>query len=164
MLPVGGVIVGVIGLLVGIFGLVQASKANKAIEAAQPKIEKIDGLADQVSAAASTADKTAKDLKALKDSTQDAFNQVGNALQNLQTTTARLEELSKKPAVAEKNGKKGGEPVVAGPGEYVIKSGDSFAKIARANGTTIAALQAVNPNVDSGKLSVGQKIKLPAKK
>jgi LysM repeat protein len=164
MLPVGGIIVGVIGLLLGGFALVQASKANKALEAAQPKIEKIDGLADQVNAAASTAEKASKDLKQLKDSTQSAFDQVGPALSALQTSVTRLEELAKKPAPsADKGGKKGGEAPVAGPGEYVIKSGDTFSKIAAANGTTASAITAVNPGVDSSKLHPGQKIKLPKK-
>ena len=52
---------------------------------------------------------------------------------------------------------------MAGPGEYVIKAGDSFAKIARAHGMSAADVQAVNPGVDSSKLKVGQKIKLPKK-
>ena len=46
----------------------------------------------------------------------------------------------------------------------MIKSGDTFAKIARAHGATLGEVSAVNPGVDSGKLKVGQKIKLPAKK
>ncbi len=63
-------------------------------------------------------------------------------------------------------GAKGGskEPVVAGPGEYVVKRGDTLAKIARANGVSLTDLQAVNPGVDSKHLKVGQKIKLPEKK
>src|SRR3954465_531991 len=89
MLPVGGIIVGVIGLLLGGFALVQASKANKALEAAQPKIEKRAGLAAQVTAAATTAEKASKDLKQLKDSTQSAFDQVGPALSTLQTSVTR---------------------------------------------------------------------------
>lgn len=55
-------------------------------------------------------------------------------------------------------------PVVAGPGEYIVKKGDTFAKVARANGTTIAALTAVNPGVSSANLKIGQKLKLPEKK
>jgi LysM repeat protein len=165
MLPVGGIIVGVIGLLLGGFGLVQASKAVKAIEAAQPKIEKIDGLADQVTAADQKADRATKDLKALKDSTQSAFDTVGPALNQLQTSVARLEELTKKPvAVADKGGKKGGGPVVAGPDEYVIKSGDSGMKIAKAHNVSLADLNAVNPGIDWTKVKPGQKVKLPVKK
>jgi LysM repeat protein len=53
---------------------------------------------------------------------------------------------------------------VAGPDEYIVKAGDTFAKIARAHGCSIADIAAVNPGVDSSKLKVGQKIKLPMKK
>lgn len=163
MLPVGGIIVGVIGLLLGGFGLMQASKANNAIAALTPKVDKIESIEASVGSAAQSAEQAKKDLKVFRDSAQEAFTGVGEALKGLQASVTRLEELAKKPVVAEK-GAKGGGPVVAGPGEYVIKAGDSFAKIARANGTTIAAIQAVNPNVDSGNLKTGQKIKLPAKK
>jgi LysM repeat protein len=44
-----------------------------------------------------------------------------------------------------------------------VKGGDTFAKIARAQGSSLADLQSVNPGVESSKLKVGQKIKLPKK-
>src|SRR5256885_128030 len=91
MLPVGGIIVGVIGLLLGGFGLMQASKANSAIAALQPKVDKIDSIESQAAAAASSADKAAKDIKSLQGSMQGAFDQVGGALTNLQTSVTRLE-------------------------------------------------------------------------
>lgn len=163
MLPVGGIIVGVIGLLLGGIGLVQANKANTAVAALQPKVDKIESIESSVASAASAADKASKDLKVFRDSAQEAFTGVGEALKGLQASVTRIEEMAKKPVVAEKSGK-GGGPVVAGPGEYVIKAGDTFSNIASRNGTTAAAITAVNPNVDSGHLKVGQKIKLPAKK
>jgi LysM repeat protein len=105
-------------------------------------------------------------VQALTRSTQDAFNQVGDALSNLRTGVTKLEEAAKKPAPAPEKtgGKKGNEPVTAGPGEYVIKPGDTFAKIARAQGVNPGDLATVNPGVNSSSLKVGQKIKLPAKK
>jgi LysM repeat protein len=165
MLPVGGIIVGVIGLLLGGFGLMQASKANNAIAAMQPKVEKIDGIEGQVSQAATNAERASKDLKTFRDSAQEAFTGVGTALTNLQASVSRIEEQMKKPVVADKGGKKGGEaPAVAGPGEYIVKAGDgSGTKIASANGVSIKALQDVNPGVDWSHLKVGQKLKLPKK-
>lgn len=167
MLPVGGIIVGVIALLLGGYSAITLSKVNRAIAEAQPKIDKIDGLEAQITtaaAAASAAEKATKDVQALTRSTQDAFNQVGDALSNLRAGVTKLEESQKKPVVAEKSGKKGGEPAVAGPGEYVVKPGDGGAKIARTAGVSLADLQAVNPGVNWTKLNVGQKLKLPAKK
>jgi LysM repeat protein len=46
-------------------------------------------------------------------------------------------------------------------GQYVIKSGDTYGKIAKAQGTTISKLQQANPGVDPAKLKIGQKINLP---
>jgi LysM repeat protein len=49
-----------------------------------------------------------------------------------------------------------------GSGEYTIAKGDTFSTIAKAKGLTVKAIQAANPGVDSSKLKIGQKIKLPA--
>lgn len=162
MLPVAGVVVGVIGLLLGGIALVQLSKVKQTVSEHDAKVATIDGIKATADGAAATADKAKADLSALSRSTQDAFNQVGPALTGLREDVTKIQESLKKPAPAA-DGKKGGGPVVAGPGEYVIKAGDTFAKIARARGVSPADLAAVNPGVDSSKLKVGQKIKLPAK-
>jgi len=65
---------------------------------------------------------------------------VGGELANQRAAITKLEEAAKKPVVVP--GKKGGgEPAVAGPGEYVVKGGDTGAKIARANGVNLADLR-----------------------
>jgi LysM repeat protein len=46
--------------------------------------------------------------------------------------------------------------------EYAVRKNDSLAKIAKAKGVTLKALQQANPVVDSRKLKVGQKIQVPA--
>ena len=159
MLPVGGIIVGVIALLLGGYSAIKLSSVGKALAAHEEKLAKVDSLESQVSSTAATADKASRDLAALTRSTQDAFNQVGAELGNLRAGITKLEEAAKAPA----RSTKGGAPAVAGPDEYIIKAGDTFAKIARAQGTTIDAMQQVNPGVDSSKLRIGQKIKLPKK-
>ena len=160
MLPVGGIIVGVIGLLLGGIALLQISKVNKTLLDHQVKIDKVDGVELQAAAAASTADKAKNDVAALQRSTQSAFDTVGPALASLREDITKIQEAAKKPVVTTKAG---GGPVVAGPGEYVVKPGDSGAKIARANGVSLGDLQTVNPSVDWTKLKPGQKIKLPKK-
>lgn len=45
---------------------------------------------------------------------------------------------------------------------YSVKSGDTLTKIARANGTTVKALESEN-NLSTTKIKVGQKLKIPAK-
>jgi LysM repeat protein len=164
MLPVGGIIAGVVGLLVGIFGLVQASKANKAIEALQPQVEsKLSAVESSANNALAAAESTKKELVARMREVQAGFDTMGPAIGNLQASVSKLEEAAKKPVVAEKGGKKGEAPV-AGPGEYVVKSGDTGMKIATANKVSVNDLVAVNPGVNWNKLGAGQKIKLPAKK
>jgi LysM repeat protein len=46
--------------------------------------------------------------------------------------------------------------------EYAIVKGDSLAKIAKAHGISLKALQAANPNVVPTKLKIGKKIIIPA--
>jgi LysM repeat protein len=165
MLPIAGILVGLVGVVLGGIALAQASKANKGVADHQPKIEKIDGIETQVSSASATAEKASKDVRDLTRSTQEAFNAVGGKLGEFQTSITKLEDAMKKPVVAEKAaGKKGIGPAVAGPGEYLVKAGDGGTKIARTLGVSIGDLQAVNPGVNWNKLSVGQKLKVPAKK
>ncbi|MBI5768121.1 MAG: LysM peptidoglycan-binding domain-containing protein [Verrucomicrobia bacterium] len=161
MLPVAGVVVGVIGLLLGGIALVQLSKVKQTVSEHDAKVATIDGIKATADGAAATADKAKADLAALSRSTQDAFNQVGPALTGLREDVTKIQESLKKPAPAPAG--KGGGPVVAGPGEYVVKAGDTGAKIARAQGVALNDLVAVNSGVNFNKLHVGQKIKLPAK-
>jgi LysM repeat protein len=161
MLPIGGVIVGVVALVFGVYSSVSLSKVKTQLAAQQEKVDKIDEIASQAAAASSKADSVKASLDSVAKQTQDAFTAVGNSIGTMQAQLTKIEESSKRPARA---GKGGGEAVVAGPGEYVIKSGDTGARIARANGCTISELQAVNPSVDWKRLKVGQKIKLPEKK
>ena len=161
MLPVGGIIVGVIGLLLGGYSAISLSKVNKTLADHQVKIDKVDGIESQAQSAGATADKAKNDIAALQRSTQTAFDTVGPALAGLREDITKIQESMKKPAAAGKKGS--GEPVVAGPGEYVIKAGDTFAKLARSHGCSPADITTVNPGIDSSKLKVGQKIKLPKK-
>jgi LysM repeat protein len=159
-LPVAGVIVGLVAVLLSVVALVKVSAANKTLQAHEEKVAKIDNIEATANSAAAAADKAAKasDLQQLLQQTQNAVTQLSGRIDDVNAKMAKLEEGPKKAA-----GKSAG-PVVAGPDEYIIKAGDSFAKIARAHGCSIADIAAVNPGVDSSKLKPGQKIKLPAKK
>lgn len=160
MLPVGGIIVGVIGLLLGGYATISLSKVNKTLADHQVKVDKVDGIEGQAQAAGATADKVKGDLASLQRTTQNAFDQVGPAIAALREDVTKIQESMKKPAPMAK----GGGPVVAGPGEYVVKAGDSSgAKIARDHGVSLPDLMAVNPGVNWSKLKVGDKLKLPKK-
>jgi LysM repeat protein len=162
MLPVAGVIVGVLALIVGGYGAIKASSLQKTVAAHQEKVDKVDGLESQLGTVSAAADKSTKDIGSLSRTTQDAFNTVAADLANIHASIVKLEEAQKRPAAS---GKAGHGEVVAGPGEYVIKAGDTFAKIGRAHGGFSGSeVAAVNPDVNPAKLKVGQKIKLPQKK
>jgi LysM repeat protein len=163
MLPIGGVIVGVIALAIGGYGAIKASSVQKKVDAQEEKVAKIDGLESQLGSVSATADKSAKDIGSLSRTTQEAFNTVAADLGNIHASITKMEEAAKAHAPAA--GKAGHGPVVAGPGEYVVKAGDTFSKIGKANGGFSGAeVASVNPGVDPSKLHVGQKIKLPQKK
>jgi murein DD-endopeptidase MepM/ murein hydrolase activator NlpD len=52
------------------------------------------------------------------------------------------------------------KPATSGVSTYTIVSGDNLTKIAKANGTTVAALVKLNGIKDANKINVGQVIKL----
>lgn len=162
MLPVGGIIVGGIALLLAAYAAVTLAQVKKAVAEQDTKLAKIEDVERAANSAASAAEGVRKELGQRMREVQEGFNTVGTALSDMRGTVTKLEEASKKPAVAEKAGKKGGEPVVAGPGEYIVKPGDTGMKIASANHVSVGDLQAVNPGVNWSKLRPGDKVKLPA--
>jgi outer membrane murein-binding lipoprotein Lpp len=62
MLPVGGIIVGVIALLLGGYSAIKLSSVGKTLAAHEEKLAKVDALESQVSSTAATADKASRDL------------------------------------------------------------------------------------------------------
>lgn len=165
ILPLAGVIVGVLALILAAVSLVKVSNANKRLDAMDEKVMRIDSIETQATNAAASAEKANADLRKLQGSMQDAVNQIGTMIGEVKASVAKLEEAQKAhPAAAAGKGGKGGAPAVAGPGEYIVKKGDIGTSIARANGCSIGDLVAVNPGVNFNRLAVGQKLKLPAKK
>jgi LysM repeat protein len=161
LLPMGGVIIGAIALIIGGYAAVSLSKVNRTLLQQADKVARIDDIASQVGSAAAASDKAARDITTLQNSTQAAVNQLGTELATIDEKIKHMEEAH--VAKASAKGPRG-EPAVAGPGEYIVKSGDTGARIARANGCSIADLTSVNPGVSWTKLKVGEKLKLPEKK
>jgi LysM repeat protein len=120
----------------------------------------MDTLESEVRTAATASDKASSAVSALQRSTQDAFNAVSLELGNVKGEITKLQESAKAPRAAAKGAAAGGA-AVAGAGEYVVKAGDTGAKIARANNVSLPDLIAVNPGVNWSKLKVGDKVKLP---
>ena len=161
LLPMGGVIIGAVALIIGGYAAISLSKVNRTLAQQADKVAKIDDIASQVASASAASDKAARDITTLQNSTQAAVNQLGTELATIDEKLKHIEESH--VAKAGKGGPKG-EAAVAGPGEYIVKGGDTGAKIARANGVSLADLTSVNPGVSWTHLKVGEKIKLPEKK
>ena len=136
----------------------QLAGINASIAAAQGDLNAVKSSASKASA---DAQATAGDLDAFKGTVTTNFN-------TLATTVNAQGEALKGIAAGKHTAAPGAKadktPAVAGPGEYIVKKGDTLNKISKANGVTLAALEAVNPGVNSKNLKVGQKLKLPEKK
>ena len=117
---------------------------------------------DNLSSIAKRLNVTTRDLMRLNSLTNANKIRVGQKLTvpGYTDVNAPAPAHPKKAATAKKGSK--GAPVKAGEGEYVVKAGDSLAKIAHKNGTTVAALKQAN-NLTSDKLKVGQKLTLSGK-
>ena len=158
ILPVAGVIIGVIALLLSIIAFVKVNGVNAKLAGHDEKLTTLDS---QLSTVAGNTDKASADVRKLTSDTQAAVTQLSGMIGAANDRIAKIEEAQKAKPVAK--GGKSGEPVVAGPGEYVVKKGDTGASIARSNGVSLSDLQAVNPSVNWNRLSVGHKVKLPKK-
>ncbi|MGO8929565.1 MAG: LysM peptidoglycan-binding domain-containing protein [Limisphaerales bacterium] len=63
--------------------------------------------------------------------------------------------------VAETATNRASTPAPVAAKQYAVLKGDSFYKVARANGVSLKALTEANPGIDSTKLKVGQVLQLP---
>ena len=155
-LPVAGVLVGVLALIVGAAGLFKANSVGKKVPDNLP--DQLATLETNVSNASAAADKAGKDIVTLKNSVQSAFDSIGPEIGNMKASIANLEAAAKARAATPKAAK-GGEAAVAGPGEYVVKPGDTGMKISKATGVSLQQLEAANPGISWNRLRVGQVIK-----
>ena len=163
-LPVAGVVVGVVALVLGIAALAKVSSLSKKVP---------DDLQDRLTSAesdarnaASSADKASKDIVSLTHSTQSAFDSIGPEIGGLKDSVKKLEESAKARAVARQASATEGTAktvdataAAAGPGEYVVKGGDTGGKIAKELGISLHDLEAANPGIDWNKLKIGSTIK-----
>jgi LysM repeat protein len=159
MLPAIGVAVGAVALLLSAYSAINLSKVKTTLAAHEDKLAGLPDIASQASAAAAKADAVNTTLTQKLTEIQTAFNAVGTEMGTMRAEIAKLDE----PHKAGPIGRGHGGAAVAGPGEYVVKPGDSLAKIARANGVSLGDLESVNPGVDSKHLKIGQKVKIPQK-
>ncbi|HEY0965746.1 MAG TPA: LysM domain-containing protein [Opitutaceae bacterium] len=160
ILPIGSLIAGVLGALLAVVALFKITSATKTLALHTEQLAKVESLEAEVRNSVATSEKVNTSVTNLAKQTNDAFQQVALEIGNVRGEIVKIQESAK--AAPKAAASKGG-PVVAGPGEYVVKSGDTGVRIARANNVAIGDLQAVNPGVNWNSLKVGQKVKLPQK-
>jgi len=163
-LPLAGVVVGVLALVLAAIALAKASSASKTANEHAAQVAKIETIENELRTATAGSEKAGRDITALRNSMQGAFDQVALELGNVKGELAKIQEAAKAPrAAAAAAASKSAGPVVAGPDEYIVKSNDSGAKIARSHGVSLADLMAVNPGVNWNRIKPGDKLKLPKK-
>jgi len=168
----------VLALILGMMALYQIKQINTKLGSVDladldSRITSATTAAANASTAASTANtQNNPAIKALSATMQRA---IGDELTAIRTDIQRVEELAKqatsRPAPVASSGGGGTSGGSSGPtvapgsldadGAYVIKSGDTFGKIAPQFGVTVADIVAANPGVDPRRLRVGQKIIIP---
>lgn len=161
-LPIAGVLVGVVALILGTVALVKVSSLSKRVP--EDLTEQLQKLDSSTQSAMASADKANKGIDSLQRSTQAAFDSIGPEIVKIKDTVTKLEEAAKAREVARAaKGAKGGAAAVAGPGEYIVKQGDTGTKIVKATGVSLEALEAANPGIDWRRLRVGQTVKTGGK-
>ncbi len=163
VLPIVGVGAGVLALILAAVALVKISSAKTDLtKLIDDNTNRVSAVESQVSSSAATVEQTRNLANRLQTDTQNAFTAVAEQLGAIRGEVAKVQEaLTKAPKAAAGGSTKAA--AVAGPGEYIVKKGDLPSKIAKANGVSVEALKAANPNVAWNRLAIGQKIKLPTK-
>jgi LysM repeat protein len=82
------------------------------------------------------------------------------AAQQATTQRTTTHATTTKPKTTTKSSTATTSTTPAGAQYYTIQSGDTFGSIAAAEGTTIGALEQLNPDVNPNALSVGQQIRI----
>jgi LysM repeat protein len=164
-LPVGALIIGLVGAVLAGVALAKVSAVNRQLEAQAALSSRVEGMESQVRQAVSTSEQASQRISKVASDTNNAFNQVGEVINALRGEVAKAQEARPAPPPATATASKSGSSAApaAGPGEYVVKSGDTGTRIANGAGVSLQALMAANPGVDWNRLHVGQKINLPAR-
>lgn len=165
-LPLAGVIVGVLALVLAAVALAKVSSTSKALASHTEQLNRVETLETEVRTATAAAEKAVGNIGNLQRSMQSAFDQVALELGNVKGEIAKVQESAKAPARAAAPAASGAagaaKAAPAAPGdEYVVKGGDSGAKIARSHNVSLSDLMAVNPSVNWNRLKPGDKVKLP---
>jgi len=187
-LPMVGIAIGALALIFSIIAILKMPGFSKDISMLKGVSDKVDSFEIQIAQVnpaqiTTQVNQAISEVKSLQNytqlnfkGTQDAFNTISNELAAIKARLDRVEVArpapSTPPAATTTATGGGGTPVrattppatpVAGSNEYIVRKNDTGMAIARANGVSLQALMAANPDVNWNRLIPGQKLKLPAR-
>ena len=152
------VVVGVVAvgaIIVAVAALQQSSSAKKGLQELRGKLDNESALSSQLES----------DVRQLQSRSQSAFSALTAEV------LAMKDQLAKKPEpppVRQGGGDRGGPKAggdeaaqPTGPGSYhAVKAGDTLGKMAKQYGTSVEAIEKLNPSLNPARLKVGQKIRV----
>jgi LysM repeat protein len=166
---------GAFGVIVGITGIVSANSATKEVAALRRQVLEGPGseqglrdelrlLDERITQVDQETARNGNTLREMRDQMQGALDKVAAQLpRSAAPATNRPTAAANTPAPTTGTGS--GGPAAAAPAQgtrvHTIVAGDNFSKLARQYGTTVDAITAANPGVDSSKLQLGQKVNIP---
>jgi LysM repeat protein len=162
-LPVLALIVGLIAGVLGGVALAKVSNVSKELGNQSALAARVNDLETELRKTVTASEQATNRINKVAGDTNTAFKQFSDAFTELRNDVAAVKEAAAQPAPVQTAAATQAGPAVAAPGEYIVKSGDTGSKIARAAGVSLSALMAVNPSVNWNRLGVGQAIKLPQK-
>jgi LysM repeat protein len=174
-ITIGSGIVAGLSLVLAIFALTKLSSVNAQLEQLSGIEARLTAAEERGAKAATDSERALARVNSFASDAQRIFGDIANEMTSVRTALNRSTIENK--ALADKLAEVEVSRVAAAPtgaarpaagtttedGQYVIKAGDTFGKIAGQFNTTISAIQAANPGVDPSRLQIGQKIKLPGR-
>lgn len=178
-IPIG---IGIAGIIIGglalIIAYVDRGKIDRVTTKISAEVEEVRQDVNRAVAGQGVSGESAKEIAALREELESLRAQVATSFESVNSNYATLSEtvnalsnrrnagVARGNTAANRssgNGAGASANASAASGEYTIQSGDNFWKIATKFGCKVSEIQELNPDVDSARLRVGQKIKVPAK-
>lgn len=146
------VVLALVGVVLGGAGLYSSLSNRDDVAAVKAKMETdLGGGAAQLDS----------DLSMTKTKIQTAFSQLGSDVASLreQLSNSMARATSPKAAAGVKQGA-GEQPLDPNGTYHKIRPGDLLGRVAKQYGTTVAAIEALNPGIDSKHMKLGQKVRV----
>lgn len=148
-LAILGIALGGAGLYVGLAGRGDENKISDRISELEQRVERLDGASEELNG----------QIRGLYNQTRTALQAIDDRFTSLQGSRASAPASSAPATTA--GSAQAAAPSAATAKTYTIRPGDTLGKLAQSAGTTVAAIQKANPNLNPNRLKVGQVIQLP---